>query len=256
MIKLLKYDWKRNSNSIFAATVIFILAQTILTVVGEIKDWVPLTTYIVSIVLYVFAGFLAFLMVCQTYNANLKAYSRRLLPLPSLYTVASPILLLLASLAFLLVLFLLHEFAFVTWLGLDETILSPIREQLELKLLLSLLIGFVWLTVSATVFVFFCITFARTFEGKIGTWLGILMFIGLAAVLGWLDELVHSNSSSGNVPFGITGFSMADTPSGDGLTVTVTGIQGISIISFLIEIATCVTLLFGIRYMMNRKIKL
>lgn len=256
MIKLLKYDWKRNSNSIFAALVIFVLAQTVLSVVGEVKGWAPFTMYMVSIVLYVFAGFMAFLMVCQTYNANLKAYSRRLLPLPSLYAVASPILLLLGGGAVLFALFLLHEFAFTTWLGLEETILTKAREQLELKHVLTLLIGFAWLIVSATVFVFFCITFARTFEGKIGTWLGIIMFIGLATALGWLDELANPGSPSGDVPFGITGFSLGDAPGGEGMTVTASGLQGVSILSFVIEIVTCAALLYGIRYMMNRRIKL
>ncbi|MDQ6419081.1 hypothetical protein RB620_06475 [Paenibacillus sp. LHD-117] len=255
MIRLLKYDWKRNSNTLIAATVILVLAQAVVTMIGELQHWKPLTAYILSTVIYGFAGFLSFLMVCQTYNANLKAYSRRLLPLPSLYAVASPILLLLACSAFIFLLFLLHEYVYVTWFGLDETIMSALREQITAPAAFAVSIGVAWITIVSAVYVFFCITFAKTFEGKAGTWLGIAAFIVLMFVITWLDSLIVPSSLSGDIPLGITGVSMTDG-SDDNLALRMTGFQGIGLVSFLMEVGVVVAQLYGIRYMINRKIKL
>ncbi|MDF2837083.1 MAG: hypothetical protein K0Q63_2723 [Paenibacillus sp.] len=255
MIRLLKYDWKRNSNSLVAATAILILVQIAIGIVGRMNDWEPLMAYILSIVIYSFAGFMMFLMVCQTYNANLKAHSRRLLPIPSLYAVASPILLLLAGMAVLLILFLWHEFVYVTWLGLDETVLSTVREKLSFGLVLSFLLGCAWMAVVITIFVMFCITFARTFEGKLGTWLGIAMFIGLSIVTSWFDANVIPAPAGGDVPFGITGISLTES-SPDGLGLSVTGLEGVGFVSVLFELGFAIALLYGIRYMIHRRIKI
>jgi hypothetical protein len=255
MIRLLKYDWKRNSNALVAATVILILAQIAIAVISEVNDWKTILAYILSVVVYVFAGLMLFLMVCQTYNANLKAYSRRLLPIPSLYAVASPLMLLLGGMAVLLVLFLLHEFVYATWLGMYESVYSIMSERLSFGSLLSLLLGCAWITVAGTIFVMFCITFARTFEGKTGTWLGIAMFIGLSIATSWIGSNFLPTPAGGDVPLGITGISVIESAP-DGLGITVTGFQGIAFVSFLFELGYTIALLYGIRYMIHRKIKI
>lgn len=255
MIRLLKYDWKRNANALVAATVILILAQIAIAVLGEVYDWQPIMAYILSVVVFAFAGLMLFLTVCQTYNANLKAHSRRLLPIPSLYAVASPLLLLLGGMTLLFVLFLLHEFVYATWLGLDVSVIAAIIEQLPFGRIIGFLIGCAWIAVAGTIFILFCITFARTFEGRIGTWMGIAMFIGLSILTSWFGTEVIPTPASGDVPFGMTGISLTESAQ-NGLELTVTGFEGIALVSFLFELGYTIALLYGIRYMIHHKIKL
>lgn len=255
MIRLLKYDWKRNANALVASTVILLLAQIAIAVIGEVYDWQPIMAYILSLVVFAFAGLMLFLTVCQTYNANLKAHSRRLLPIPSLYAVASPLLLLLGGMAVLLVLFLLHEFVYGTWLGLDVSVMVAMNEQLSFGRSIVFLIGCAWLAVTVTIYILFCITFARTFEGRIGTWMGIAMFIGLSIVTSWIGATVVPTPASGDVPFGMTGISLTESAP-DGLELTVTGFDGIAVVSFLFELGLAIALLYGIRYMIHHRIKI
>lgn len=80
MMKLLKYDLKRNATTFLSVGAILIALQLIISIMGNIRGWDPKIILALTIVLYSFVGTFSVILVAITYRKNIKAYSRRLLP--------------------------------------------------------------------------------------------------------------------------------------------------------------------------------
>ncbi|MCR2803812.1 hypothetical protein [Paenibacillus soyae] len=253
MIKLLKYDWKRNATAITAMFCILIAVQIGFSVFAWYRDYDPTVQYVISSMLYAFCGFLAFIAACMTFNANLKSYSRRLLPLPSLYTVLSCFVLLLATHAVLAGLYFLHDWIYRLLFDI-ETLSALAAEHLTIIHALSILLAYVFGLASTTIVIFFGVAIARMFEGKLGIFLGIAACIAIYSLVGWLGEILFPfRESSMSLVFLQVDFANHGPGNEE---VTFIPFENMRLGEVLYELLYNSVLLYGILYIMDRKTKL
>lgn len=250
MIKLLKYDWKRNANTLIAAAVILIVAQALLLAAAYKNGWGTEGAYVSATVLHAFGSLLSIIMICQTYSANIKAYSRRLLPLPSLYAVAPPMILLLGCHIVLLLTFLASDYAISSIFDTEGMLLASVPIDITAAGYLNLAVGVLLTLFSICTVLFFSITAAATVQGKAGVWFGMAVFAIAVTVLTWLDSLLFPDK--GQSPY--FGYSVIEQT--EGIAISVTGLRSFEWLSMLYELAIAIALLYGIRYMLARLIKL
>ena len=87
MMTLLKYDFRRNWNTLLAGLVILIIAQVGLSLfVSEV------TGIVLGIMGYVGVGVAIYVKMIKTYTSNIRSYNRRLLPVTGLSHVLSPLI--------------------------------------------------------------------------------------------------------------------------------------------------------------------
>ncbi|MHA7963886.1 hypothetical protein ACX93W_07060 [Paenibacillus sp. CAU 1782] len=252
MINLLKYDLKRNSTLLGAGAGILIVALAAILVVGQWRDWGFLAIYLTSIMLFIIAGVLGFVLTCNTYRKNITSYSRRLLPVPSLHTVTTPIIALIAMVLILVGIYVLYDVVLSTWGGFETTLIQAAKENITASGWISILFGLIWMTVCVTTLVFFSMTIGETIKGKGGAWIGIAVFFGLAYGLSMLQSfLFPSDFGSGGSDF--VGFQMEED-SGSAM-VSFGGMESINWASIAVDAALIGLLLAGTIYLLNRKVK-
>lgn len=256
MINLLKYDFKRNANLILAGAAILVLAQAALMLAGWWRDWDGQILYIGIMVIYVLFGFLAYLMMCQTYNGNIRSYSRRLLPLGSWYLPVSPFLLLVICYLALGAMFVLFDTLFSLIFDVKDTLFSMLRQfvgQIGFWDSAAMTFNFLWELLFITVAVFMAITVARTIDGKGGTFMGIAAFITLFALIVWIESLLFPQTKDDS-SWGIVSIEINEG-------AIVSGAISKANTSFdwgllLFELAIVAALYYAILYMLDRKVKL
>ena len=89
MIKLFKYDWKRNSTTLLGAFAILLIVQIAITVAGSIRDWELGIMLGLSMLAYGSVSVLLLVVTGKNFGYNIKAYHRRLLPVHSVWNVVS-----------------------------------------------------------------------------------------------------------------------------------------------------------------------
>jgi len=108
MLKLVKYDFRRNRDQIWVSFGLLILLQLGIWISAELSNWTREAMLVSNVTSYIIVGVVILVQACRTYTYNLKAYHRRLLPLKEVYTVLSPLLLNLFLLAGLAALAAVH----------------------------------------------------------------------------------------------------------------------------------------------------
>ncbi|MCU6709564.1 hypothetical protein M6D81_12720 [Paenibacillus sp. J5C_2022] len=252
MIKLLKYDWKRNANSLLVASAIWLIAQLLLVLLSIGNGWDYTKVYPIVVMLYGLAAFMAFLMACQTFNSNITAYSRRLLPVSSYSSVFSPLLLLALLHAALGLLFVAHDLFIAKRLGLDGALFRLFVDQLGFFEQLIVIAAYFWGMLYSALIIFFCIAFAKTFQGKAGTWIGILVCLCLFIGLSILDTLLFPVTGYSNNIFGVSVVSQESGP----VLYKVVPFEAADWLRLLFEIVVGALLAAGTVRMMNKKVKL
>jgi hypothetical protein len=252
MIHLIKYDVRRNATLLSAGAIILLVALAAILIVGKWKDWGFLTIYLTSIMLIMMTGVLGFVMVCNTYRKNITSYSRRLLPLPSIYAALTPIAVLIGMELALIGIYVLYDAVLSSWGGFDATLLQVAKENITASGWFSILFTFIWFSVCLTALLFFSMTVTETIKGKGGAWLGIAVFFGIAFGLSMLQSyLFPSSNGGGGTDF--IGYQILEE-SGSA-TVSFGGLESINWASFAVD-AVIVALLFaGVSYLLNRKVK-
>ncbi|MFD0588175.1 hypothetical protein ACFQZE_09200 [Paenibacillus sp. GCM10027627] len=262
MIKLLKYDWIKNANIFTAGLIILVLAQLALAAVGWKNGWNTESVFAGATGLYAVGALLVFLMACQTFNDNLKAYSRRLLPLPTLYTIATPIILLFAGQLVIGVLFIFHD-----WIALPVNVdgemysfTKIVFDKVTTLGTVSFIIAYLWVTFTITIIIFFSIAFSRTIDGKAGVFFGILVCAALFIFIPWMERLFIPNSPSSAEKTGFISFDVFEPGEIEGSDMLASPqiftFDWLDIKVALFEIAIVSLLVYCIVYMINKKMKL
>lgn len=249
MINLLKYDFKRNATMLGAGAAILVLLQTALLMAGKWGGWGFLTVHSLLVLIFIMSVVLAYVTISITYRKNITAYSRRLLPLPSIYTAITPILLLLGIQLALAAMYCLYDIAMSSWLGYETTLLQVAVDNLSFSEWLNLLFSMIWITIVFTVFLFFCITLSATTKSKGGVWLGIIAFFGIAYVITVVQNILFpDNYMDANPNFG---FEITDA----GSTISLGGLETINWLSVAYDGVFAGLMILGISYLLNRKVK-
>jgi|GEM_PF-6520812 Predicted ABC-type transport system involved in lysophospholipase L1 biosynthesis, permease component len=248
LLKLVKYDWKRNSGFLLIVGSLFILAGAGITVYGGIESLDKDLIYVLTFLVYLAITVAVCVTACRTYERNLRYFNRRLLPLPALYTVLSPLLLGVAALVVIGVVGVLHLYALGAVL---DTVHLRVSDVVGDK-------GFWAMLLSSALFIiyiFFCITVAKVFAGKKGSWIGAALFIALQLLFQWLENQLFPNMNVSTDQFFET-VSVRITDAGDPAD-TALHIQA-SFPNFwgplIFEVVVIVGLIYAMTYLINGKI--
>ncbi|TCM99297.1 hypothetical protein EV294_102590 [Paenibacillus sp. BK033] len=246
LLKLVKYDWKRNAGFLLIVGALFVITGGALTVYGEVKNLESDLIYVLTFLLYLAVTISLCVTVCRTFERNLRYFNRRLLPLPALYTVLSPLLLGIAGLIVIGVAGVIHLLVLG---GVVDTIHLRVFDILADR-------GFWAMLISSILFVtiiFSSITVAKVFRGKKGSWIGAALFIGLQLAVQWVETKLFPNMNVSTDQF-FKSVNVKITDSAD----QVVHVQA-SVPNFwgplLYEAVIIVLLVYMMTYLINRKIQ-
>ncbi|MEK4188017.1 MULTISPECIES: hypothetical protein [Paenibacillus] len=209
MLKLVKYDFRRDRDKFLAVFVIIILAQIGLGFT-KLHDY---ERFILNGLTYVIAGLIFLVMAARTFFNNINSYNRRLLPVRTLNTVLSPLVLFLALLLGIILIALMH---LGVYLSMYSTLVLP--ENFWTVGLLVLLqaywfAGYIMLTLMVS------ITVARSVKFKGRVWIGLATAYLLQNGISYLEYLIFkSNFTAWESVFQFEVIAETDTRSGIQLT--------------------------------------
>ncbi|WP_018753708.1 hypothetical protein [Paenibacillus sanguinis] len=198
MMMLLKYEWKRNANTLLSVFFVLIVAQIVVATVGHYGNWIDAGTVALSIMMYVAAVMIMIVTVSKTFSYNIRAYHWRLLPVHPVWTILSPLLLSWLVLIVLLGIMAIHGglyFQFSDYpFGLEQVVNSLVLGDW------LLVVGqIVWLytLLIIVIFVSMLIGASVSIRGKAGIWIAILSFFIIQYVLFWVEDVFFSEDTSG-----------------------------------------------------------
>lgn len=237
MLKLVKYDFRRNRDMILAIFIITILAQ-IWIGFTNLHDQERLS---LNAVVYVVAALILLVFSLRTYGHNLSAYSRRLLPIPTLYTVLSPMLLFLGLLLVVVMLILIH-------LGLYTMIYSSSFIPTHYWKGASFgLVYFYWFTGYSMLHVMFSITVALSIRFKGRVWIGMATFFILQYAITFLEKWIFNSYFSTALRIGVideSTFRRVSSLSQDAILWPI-----------LFEAVIAVIMIYGIVRLVNKRVE-
>ncbi|AIQ18048.1 hypothetical protein H70357_16200 [Paenibacillus sp. FSL H7-0357] len=188
MLKLIKYDFRRSRDRILAYFVIAILVHAATWYwnrhMGVQLVAINLTTYVV-------VGISLLLTSAITFGRNLKSYHRRLLPVSSLYTILSPLLLCWTLLLSVVIIATLHLGIYILVYSAD--FLPGNFWPVALNCILQL----IWFSGLMLISIMFAITVANSVRVRGKIWIIIAVLVVLQNGLSYLEQLMFKSSLAG-----------------------------------------------------------
>ncbi|WP_110934174.1 hypothetical protein [Paenibacillus bouchesdurhonensis] len=189
MLRLLKYDWKRNANLSLGLLAVLVVLQIAIGVVGNVRGWEQSIMFMLSIMLYVMTGIILIILASKTYENNMKAYSRRLLPIRPMWNAVSCIVLwwlfniVLGAVAFI------HYWIYSRFVYFDlwwpqELVVADVLGWFEIIFLIGWSLTFLMLSILVSM----TIGASVSLRGKAGTWVGLLAFILIQNAVGLVEQ--------------------------------------------------------------------
>ncbi|MEC0089419.1 hypothetical protein [Paenibacillus macquariensis] len=248
MMKLLKYDFKRNGAKLLGVAVVLILAQ--LSIMLLINNITLITVF--SMLAYMIAGVILFITPIRTYSYNLKAYHRKLLPVHSLKTIISPIAMGFICLLILGLIMLIHGYVYLT--VYENTRIFDIIKMYPMDTIMSLLSA-CWIMINMLITIFLAITIATSIRSKGSFWIGIVVFFIIVNGLSWIENLFFGESQWGIFQI----FSDESNSAVDGIVTNVnynpSSLTGGMIGSFIFELVCSVAFLYIMVKLIDRKVE-
>ncbi|GIO33911.1 MULTISPECIES: hypothetical protein [Paenibacillus] len=189
MIKLLKYDLRRNANLLLAVCAVLILCELAMI----LSPAMPEVKIAVIIVANLAAAVIFMINNLRVFDYNIKSVSRRLLPVNTLsYVWASLIYGILNTLSLIVIgggagLYFFRRY--------DMLILGNAL-QLPAYVWLGLALEAVFTTVYGFLLFYVVIALARSITKKGAFWVGLLLFLVLSAAVDWLENLMFREDST------------------------------------------------------------
>ncbi|WP_248548155.1 hypothetical protein NST94_12830 [Paenibacillus sp. FSL H8-0282] len=240
MLKLVKYDFRRDRDKFLAVFVIIILAQIGLGFT-KLHDYERFT---LNGIAYVIAGMILLVMAAKTFFNNINSYNRRLVPVRTLNTVLSPLVLYLALMLGIILIALIH---FGVYLSMYPSSFLP--ENFWTVGLLVLLqaywfAGYIMLTLMVS------ITVARSVKFKGRVWIGLATAYLLQNGIFYLEYFIFkSNFTAWESVFQFEVIDETDTANGIQL------IQGhLNLAPLLFEAVIAVLLIAVIIKLVNKRV--
>ncbi|MFD1174766.1 hypothetical protein ACFQ3W_00380 [Paenibacillus puldeungensis] len=245
MLKLLKYDIKRNLDSFLSMMAILVIVQVLVSVIGKMRGWENAIIIGLSLILYIVAAVMITVAVCKTFATNLKAYHRRLLPVHPIWTIFSTLLLGFIAMIVFFTILGIHAFLYgqfisdfgsfsnMDWSGLIEPIFVGVWSYA-----LTLLMIFMAITIGASV----------TINGRGAGWIGIIAFFIIQNGMNYVEYLLFGENKSTMVQFEFSsnGFK--------GSTGVAEKLDLFSWGSFLFELGCAGLMVYLISYLISKKV--
>lgn len=242
MLRLVKYDFRRNRDRILAIFVITILAQFGI----GLANFADYEMFSLNPIAYVITVIIFMVFSVQTYAHNTKSYQRRLLPVKTLYTVLSPLLLFLALITVVLVMASIH---------LGVYIMMYSKSFLPVNFWSVAGIGILqiyWSVVFLMLTGMFSVTLVRSLRIRGRVWIGIATLYLLQNGLTYIEYLIfgtYFSALDNAFQFGI--IKDSELPSGIVLTRDVFNLW-----PTLFEFAIMVILLYIITKLVKKRVEL
>lgn len=210
MLKLLKYDFRRNRDPILGILVVLFLIQLSIGVSAKVSDWGYQTMFMLNIAAYIITGVVLLVQACRTYDYNLTSYHRRLIPLNAVYMILSPLFMYLLLLIGVSTLALLHLSLY--------TLLVPKEIPNHMwPIMFTGLLQMIWSACFVMIALMFSVSVARSVRIRGRVWIGIVSFFIVHNGFSLIElKLFGSNALDSSFQFQITESSF---PEG-GLTVS------------------------------------
>lgn len=247
MLKLLKYDWRRNSLVFYVCIALLVALNALFEIGLLVWDWNQYVVFSFTIMAFVAAGITLFVRNATLFSDNLKSYSRRLLPVSPYQEIGSIFVVqliytIILSILLTLTLYLL-SFTF------DFMNLEKLNVSIESNgfLVVTVLYG-IWSTVNTLLYIFFAITIALTFRVKYRVWIGTGVFIVLTMIISRIADIIFGKSSNMGIQAG----------PGDSAVFLLFPSQYLSkfIAGFLFEIVVAAIIAYCTALLMKKKIEL
>ncbi|WP_136608511.1 hypothetical protein [Paenibacillus dokdonensis] len=189
MIKLLKYDLRRNANLLLGLTVVLIIGELVLLWSRanlEIKLVLTVFFFIAAAVIFAISSL-------KVFDYNIKSVSRRLLPVHAFsYVWAS----LLYGLINTLVLTLIGiGTAFYFFAKFDTSLIGDIF-RIPVPVMAGIVLEYILVLVYGYFTIYVTIALARSITRKGVFWVGLIIFLIITNVTGWLENLLFNRDSS------------------------------------------------------------
>ncbi|KKO51375.1 hypothetical protein [Paenibacillus sp. DMB20] len=185
MIKLLKYDWKRNASPVMGIIAVLLIIQISITTVGTMRNWEIGVMLVLSMLAYSAVSMTLFVMVCRTFDQNIKAYNRRLLPVRPINSIFSSLIQSFISLLGVMLLVAVHLWIYVNMEDGDRFI---VWGGLTTEGMVATGLAAVWKFTFIIIVIFFCITVSRAVRVKGNIWIGIILFFVITNATSWLES--------------------------------------------------------------------
>ncbi|WP_054940398.1 hypothetical protein [Paenibacillus ihuae] len=206
MLKLIRYDFRRSRDRILAALVIMVLLHIGIWVSSDTTSKDIISMHLIT---YFVIGIVFLFITVFNYNRNLKSYQRRLLPVNTLFTVLSPLLLYWLLLLVVLLIGLLHLGLYVLLYSADFmpgnfwTVAS--RSALQC----------IWSAGFVLLMIMFACTVARSIRVRGKIWIGIAVLVALQNGVAYLEERMFKSYFRGiDNAFRFEVIKASDVPSG------------------------------------------
>lgn len=250
MIKLLKYDWKRNSTLLLSTFAVLIIVQAALTIVGETRDWDNQIVIVLSTLGYVAVSILIFVNSCRTFDHNIKSYSRRLLPLHPLKGIGAVVLLNLLVAVTVVAVAVIHSLLYIAFMGMN---INELLEGITFNTLtvIKLVAVAIWAYSSVLIVIMAATTVTRCFRSKHAIWIGIIFFFATMSLISWLEDVLFERSG---VEF--SGVSVGNEINNDSILFSSSLDFDIPLGPILLEMVGVGALLFLMTYLLNKKVEL
>lgn len=188
MIKLLKYDWKRNATTLLGAAFILL----VLELASELFITDKHLAIVLQVIGYVGVFVVIVITTVKTYGQNIASYSRRLLPVHPVTYIFSPMILGLLSALGLGLIFLLHnrireQRGDLSLVDLVQA-LPDSDKYLNWGAVTSTAIGSLWTMFVLMLVLFAAVTIGRSFRVKGQPWIIIISYLILENGFGYIQS--------------------------------------------------------------------
>ncbi|UPK45090.1 hypothetical protein [Paenibacillus pabuli] len=247
MMTLLKYDFRRNWNTLLAGLAVLIIVQ-----IGLAMFMSDITGSLIGIMAYVGVGVAIYVKMIKTYWSNIRSYNRRLVPVTGLSHVLSPIIFGTLCGLGLVAVATIHYFIFsATHTDINVNFVGFINDSgIHVSEILTLLLFSWWMALFMTIIIFLSISIGGSFRFKTGPWISIVAFFVLTNLISWLENMIFSGRFNPNELFQITEKS-------SGFSITSNRIMGSdgTWTNIIFEIIVAVILVGIAVYLNNKKVE-
>lgn len=256
MLKLLKYDLKRNLNTFASLFVLLIILQGTITILGNTRHWDPVIIVFLIMMLYSLTGTMLGIMSVNTYNKNIKSYSRRLVPKRPIWHVISSMVLGLAAQFILIILMIIHVLIYYAYVDDLGKIFSSI--SISFWSAFSIIIQFVLFFIFLYCAIVLSATITASIKAKVGVWVGIGAFFVIQAILWKVQNTIFSALGlEGEYPYRfVRQFEQVDATNGAMLTVNGhfgAGWNSVGWTSVIIDLVFIASMLYATTWLLRHK---
>ncbi|MBY0011241.1 hypothetical protein [Paenibacillus typhae] len=184
MLKLIAYDFRRSRDRILAAFVIMAVFQ--------IGVWFSSGTTVketvsIHFIIYFILGIVFLFFAVFSYTRNLKSYPRRLIPVKTIYTVLSPLLLYWLLLLSLLLTAMIHLGLYVLLYSADflPGNFWPVAARSVLQC--------TWSAGLVLLMIMFACTVARSLPMKGKVWITLAVLFAIENGVAYLEKVLFNN---------------------------------------------------------------